>query len=116
MNPLTPKARIGNDNAAIFRNPPLDMTSIAATGRAIAMPTETTVRKKHRKILRKRLRIQVSRSTNAFDALRTVLRPPEFLAEIADVRIDAAIEWRKLTPEYCLDQILAGYRRACDFH
>src|SRR5438094_508675 len=46
-----------------------------------------TVSQNQRKILLNRLRIEISRSANAFDALAAVIETADFFAEIADERI-----------------------------
>ena len=62
-----------------------------ATGRAIAIPAKITVRKEDRRILGNRLRIQISRSANALDAIRAIFQAADLLAQIADMRVDPAI-------------------------
>src|SRR5262245_11690330 len=110
MTPLMPKVKNGKANAATFSAPAFGI-SIAATVRAIATPTAITVKKKHKKILRNRLRIQISCSPNSLDAFRTVFELADFLAEIADVCVDAPVVWRKLTPKNCSHQVFACHRR-----
>jgi hypothetical protein len=76
-------------DAAIPNRPTLGITT--AAGRTIAIPTKITVRKEDSRILRNRLRIQIPRSTNAFDAIRAVLQASDLFAQIADMRVDAAV-------------------------
>ena len=89
MRPLIPTARIGMNDAA-HPNPPA-LGIMTAAGRTIAIPTKITVRKEDRRILRNRLRIQIPRSTNAFDAIRAILQASDLPAQIADMRVDAAV-------------------------
>ena len=90
MRPLIPTARIGRNDPA--NSTPLVLGIIIdATGRAIAIPTKTTVRKDDSRILGNKLRIQIPRSTNAFDAIRAVLQTSDLPAQIADMRVDAAV-------------------------
>jgi hypothetical protein len=42
--------------------------------------------------------IEVAGSANSFDALSAVIERAELPAEIADVRVDAAVERRKVPP------------------
>src|SRR5262245_55630636 len=81
-----------------------------------AMPTATTVSQNQRKILTNRLRIQVSRPANAFYALAAILKPPDFFAEIADMRVDAAVEWREFTAEDDLNQLFAAQGGTGNLH
>ena len=92
MRPLAPTARIERNHAAHTNPPTLGITIIIdATRRASAIPTKITVRKEERRILRNRLRIEIPRSTNAFDAIRAILQASDLPAQIADMRVDAAI-------------------------
>src|SRR5262245_25274037 len=91
--PLMPTTRIGKNETAIDSTPRPAPPSGATTANCSAseMPTKTTVRQEDRKTLRNRLRIQVPRSTNAFDAVCTVLQASDLLSQIADMRVDAAV-------------------------
>src|SRR5918993_2474141 len=108
MRPLMPRASIGMNDAAI--PPPFGITT--ARGRMTAIPTKITVRKEDNRILRNRLRIQIPRAANTFDAIGAILQAPDLLAQIADMRVDAAVVGPELTPEHSSHQVLACDHRA----
>ena len=91
MRPLMPTATIGKNDQAADGNPPPPGMIIDATGIAIAMPRKMTVRKEESRILRNRLRIQIPRPANAFDAIRAILHASNLPAQIADMGVDAAV-------------------------
>src|SRR5262245_28876910 len=114
MRPAIPMESIGRNDATGL-NPP-SLGTITANCSASAIPTKITVRNEDKRILRNRLRIQIPRATNAFNAIGAILQASELLAQIADMRIDAAVIGRKLAPQYSSHQVFAVYNLACDFH
>jgi hypothetical protein len=82
-----------------------------------ASSTSAEASQNQARILRKRLRIEdhswsgprvnVTDTTNRLDALDAVHAMAELLAQVADVGVYAAVEWRQLTAQYGLNQLFA---------